>query len=103
LVPEQLGELASSEPKVAVLLMPWNKTWLLRVSALSTAAPPAFWIWKAVVELAWFWNKADPPSAKLNTVVLLSWNLAMLPVEVELLTLKVSAEPEVRFVTVVGP
>jgi hypothetical protein len=35
--------------------------------------------------------------------VALSWNLAIDPVLVELLTLKVSLDPEVLLVTVVGP
>ena len=78
--------------------------WILLLSALKRVeVPAAFWIRKAVAELVWFWKRAAPPSAKLNTVVALSLNLAMLPVEVELPATKVSAEPEVRLVTVVGP
>ena len=55
------------------------------------------------MESVWFWNKPAPPSAREKTVVELSLNLAIVPVEVELLATKVSAEPLVRLVTVVGP
>ncbi len=50
-----------------------------------------------------FLNSTDPPSAILNTDVLLSLKLAIFPVLVLLLTTSVSVEPEVRFVIVVGP
>jgi hypothetical protein len=48
-------------------------------------------------------NVVAPPSAMVATAVPLSLKTAMLPVEVELLATKVSDEPEVRLVTVVGP
>src|SRR4051812_24810444 len=44
-----------------------------------------------------------PPSATVITAVPLSLNTAILPVEDELLTIKVSAEPDVRLVIVVAP
>jgi hypothetical protein len=55
------------------------------------------------VESDWFLNKAAPPSAILNTVVELSWNLAILPVEVELVTTNESDEPELLPEIVVVP
>jgi hypothetical protein len=44
-----------------------------------------------------------PPSATVKTSLVLSWSFNILPVDVELLAIKVSLEPEVRLVTVVGP
>ena len=60
------------------------------------------WVWPAV-RLAAGCKVIRPPSATVRTSVVLSCNLNMLPVEVELLIKSVSAEPEVLFVCVAGP
>ena len=72
------------------------------VSTVKRFPPVADLMLKAAVESDAFWNKTAPPSAIEATVVALSLKTAIVPVLVLFVTTNVSADPLVRFETVVG-
>ena len=74
----------------------------LEVSTVKRFPPADDLMLKPVVESDAFWNKTAPPSAIEATVVALSLKTAIVPVLVLFVTTNVSADPLVRFETVVG-